>query len=288
MAKKKNITIKQGLDGWVMTYGDMMSLLLTFFVLIVSFSSMQETKFEQAARSLKDAFGVLAQPESIIKFNEPIVPNHAPEAADLEFLYEVRSVEKAILDQELSEQVEVHLLDDGVLFELPVPLLFPSGAADLKVEANPLLERLARMFRKFPGQVEVQGHTDNVPIHSTRFPSNWELSAARAVAVARNFHGLGLPPERLSATGYGEFRPVADNGTAEGRAENRRVEIKLTWRSEAPPRQESLPLEPVPAAEPAVDPAADTAPEPAIEDTQPAIVSPVTGHLGAAVDIDRN
>lgn len=280
MAKKKNITIKQGLDGWVMTYGDMMSLLLTFFVLIVSFSSMQETKFEQAAKSLKDAFGVLAQPESVIQFNDPLVPNHTPTETDLEFLYEVRSVEKALLDQELSEQVEVQMIEDGVLFQLPAPLLFSSGDSRLKTEADPLLERLARMFRKFPGEIRVEGHTDNIPIHSARFPSNWELSASRAVAVARNFHSLDIPPERLSATGYGEYRPLEDNGTAAGRAANRRVEVMLTWRSEAPPRQDSLPLEP--------DSQAAKAAEPADEDAPPAIVAPVTGRLGAAVDPERN
>ncbi len=82
VAKKSNITINTGLPGWVMTYGDMMSLLLTFFVLIVSFSSMQETKFEQAANSLKDAFGVLATPESVIEFNDPLIPNHNPESEE--------------------------------------------------------------------------------------------------------------------------------------------------------------------------------------------------------------
>lgn len=287
MAKKKNITIKQGLDGWIMTYGDMMSLLLTFFVLIVSFSSMQQTKFEQAARSLKDAFGVLAQPESIIEFNDPLVPNHAPRESDLEFLYEVRSVEKMILDQDLSEQVEVKMLENGVVFEMPAPLLFPSGAAEVKAAASPLLERLARMFRKFPGEIRVEGHTDNVPIRSQKFPSNWELSATRAIAVARIFQSLDIPPERLSATGYGEFRPVADNGTAEGRTTNRRVEIMLTWRSEAPPRQDSLPLEPVSAAETPPEEPSGGVGETAAEDAPPSIVAPVTGRLGAAVDIER-
>ncbi len=234
-----------------MTYGDMMSLLLTFFVLLVSFSSLQDRKFHQATQSLKDAFGAQGNREAASGSDDPLVSYLRSVTKDPEFLREVQSMEQAILDQELAGQIEVRLLDEGVLIELPAPLLFPSGGATIKPKARPILEQLAQMFRKFPGEIQVEGHTDNVPINSRRFPSNWELSAARAVAVARNFHGLDIPPARLSATGYGEFRPVADNGTAAGRAANRRVEITLALRSDAPPQQDSLPLEPVSTVSPA-------------------------------------
>ena len=119
----------------------------------------------------------------------------------------------------------------------------------------------------------MEGHTDNVPMNSARFPSNWELSASRAVAVARYFQGLGLPAERLAATGYGEHRPVADNADPAGRAANRRVEILLKWRGRETPRRGDLPLagpEPAPR-EPA---AAEAAP------TVPTIIDPVTSKLG--------
>ena len=169
--KKKNIIIKQGLDDWVMTYGDMMSLLLTFFVLIVSFSSMQETKFEQAANSLKEAFGVLATPESVIQFNDPLIPNHDPSDEEVDVLYEVRNVEKFILEANLDEQIAVEVKEQGVLFRLEAPFLFASGTADLAEEPKGVLEEMARFFTKFPYKVEIDGHTDDVPINSPRFPS---------------------------------------------------------------------------------------------------------------------
>ncbi|MBE0565620.1 MAG: OmpA family protein [Krumholzibacteria bacterium] len=276
MARQKKTVVKKGLDGWVMTYGDMMSLLLTFFVLIVSFSSMQEVKFEQAAKSLKEAFGVMATPEAVIELNTPLVPRDTFRESNLEFLYEIRSIEKEVLDRQVQDDVQVEIRDDGVLFRLTAPFLFDSGRAELRGEAAPVLERLARMFRKFPAEVRVEGHTDDLPIRSDRFPSNWELSAARAVSVARYFQAAGLPADRLAATGYGEHRPVAGNDSAEGRTANRRVEILLKWSGKEVPRRGELPLA-APAADPAVP--ADQDPAAASADA-PMIIDPVTGRLG--------
>jgi chemotaxis protein MotB len=228
VAKKcKNVVIKQGLDDWVMTYGDMMSLLLTFFVLIVSFSSMQETKFEQAVSSLHEAFGVLKSAESVLEFDTPIVPNHEPQEEEAEFLYEVRSIEKMLLENGLDKQVEVQVTGDGVLVRMNSEFAFNTGGATLQKEPKAVLNQLASFFKKFPYRIRVEGHTDSVPINSAKFPSNWELSAARAVAVARYFQGMGLPPEKIAATGLGEFHPIGDNDSAKGREKNRRVEIFL-------------------------------------------------------------
>ncbi len=273
MAKKKNIIIKQGLDEWVMTYGDMMSLLLTFFVLIVSFSSMQETKFNEAAASLRDAFGILGHPESVIEFNTPIIPKHNPEARDADVLYEVRSVEKMIMEDGLENQVAVEVKEDGVLFRIQAPFMFASGSAELTSAPRDLLARMARMFHKFPYQVSIQGHTDNVPIRSNRYPSNWELSAARAVSVARYFQSLGVPPENLEAVGYGEYRPLAPNDTPEGRKRNRRVEVFLKLDRKNLEREKKLPLaDEQKAGESAPDAKAEKAP------VRP-IIDPVTSDL---------
>jgi chemotaxis protein MotB len=261
-----------------MTYGDMMSLLLTFFVLIVSFSSMQESKFEQAAKSLKEAFGVMAHPESVIEFNDPLVPNHAPTADDSDLLYEVRAVEKMILDAELDKQVAVEVRDDGVLFRLNAPFLFRSGGAELAEEPRGVLAEMSRFFTKFPYQIEVEGHTDDVPIGSAKFPSNWELSAARAVSVARYFQSVGMPPGRIAATGYGEYRPLAENATPAGREKNRRVEIFLHLNREDLNEQPDLPFAESPVQ------LEEVVPEPQIktEEKVPVrpIINPVTGKLG--------
>jgi chemotaxis protein MotB len=227
MAKNKRpVIIKMGLDGWVMTYGDMMSLLLTFFVLIVSFSSMQEAKFKDAAMSLRKALGVMVQPESVIEFNDPLMPKYETKEAQ-DFLFEVRALESALLDKGLNEAVEMSFTPDGVLFRLEAPVLFAPGRAEIQPASHAALNLLAGFLVKFPGEIRIEGHSDSIPISSGRFPSNWELSAARSGAVARFFQGSGLPPERIAATGYGEHRPLASNDTAEGRAKNRRVEIFL-------------------------------------------------------------
>jgi chemotaxis protein MotB len=223
---KRPIVVKKGLDIWVMTYGDMMSLLLTFFILIVSFSSMQEAKFKQAANSLRQAFGVLVQPNSVIDFNQPLVPkSDFGDSEDL--LYEVRELELALLEQKVQDQVKVDLTPDGVTLTVDAPVFFAPARAELQPGSETVLDKLASFLRKFPGEIRVEGHSDTLPIATARFPSNWHLSAARAVAVARYFQAHGVPAQRLAATGYGEFHPVADNGTAEGRARNRRVEILL-------------------------------------------------------------
>jgi len=280
VAKKKNITIKMGLDGWVMTYGDMMSLLLTFFVLIVSFSSMQETKFEQAANSLKEAFGVLSTPESIIEFNDPMVPKHNVKSESTDVLFEVRGFEKMVLDEGLDDQIEVEVTGDGVMFRINAPFLFEIGGATLKQKSETVLRRLAKFVQKFPYPMQVEGHTDSQPMKSTRFPSNWDLSAARAVSVARYFQGLGIAPERISATGRGEFHPIADNATAKGRAKNRRVEVFLKMDKQQKPATKPLPF--AGTVQPQALIGGTQVPSAATGNTpvRP-IINPVTGRLGA-------
>ncbi len=279
--KKKNIIIKQGLPDWVMTYGDMMSLLLTFFVLIVSFSSMQETKFKQAASSLKDAFGVLSASESVIAFNDPLVPTEPSNEVEADILYEVREVEKMILDEGLDKQVAVEVREDGVLFRLNAPFLFKSGGAELAEEPKGVLEEMSHFFTKFPYKISVEGHTDDIPIGSAKFPSNWELSAARSVTVARYFQSVGMPPSRIGATGYGEFHPIADNATAEGREKNRRVEIFLHLERKDLIQEQELPFSESPIELKSVEPKAAEA-KAKTEEKVPVrpIINPVTGKLG--------
>jgi chemotaxis protein MotB len=241
-AGRKDFMIRGKVDGWVMTYADMMSLLLTFFVLIVSFSSLQQSKFKQAAQSLQEAFGLLPHHESVIEFDNPIYPDRMDDSVEAEVYYEMQELEQVILENGLDQEVEIQLQENGLMFRIQAPFLFASGQADLLGESGQVLDELSVLFRKFPYQVRVEGHTDSLPIHSVRYPSIWELSAARAVTVARDFQGLGLPPERIAATGYGEFHPIEDNETAAGRGKNRRVEIFLQINSTELPRADALPF----------------------------------------------
>ena len=253
--KKRPVIIKQGLDGWVMTYGDMMSLLLTFFVLIVSFSSMQEAKFKDAAMSLRRAFGVMVQPQSVIEFNDPLVPKYETSEASQDLQAELQELEQALLETGRGGDVELEYTSDGVRFRIAAPLLFGAGESSLSAASRPVLDVVGGFLDRLPGEVSVEGHSDATPIKTPRFPSNWELSAARAGAVARYFQGRGLSPDRIAATGYGEHRPLGDNATAAGRAENRRVEIFLRVQRTRPPEASR------PVSE-ALDAAGATAPRP--------------------------
>lgn len=223
---KRPIIVKQGLPGWIMTYGDMMSLLLCFFVLIVSFSSMQDAKFKEVALSLRKAFGIMIEPQSVLRVADPIIPRfEIEERRDL--VVEVELVRDELAKLDLSNEVQLDFVPDGIVFRLEAPVLFPPGSCELNPGSHQALDTVAGFLRKFPGEIRVEGHADPTPISTGRFPSNWELSASRAGAVARYFQGQGLPPARLAATGLAEFRPLADNATAEGRARNRRVEVFL-------------------------------------------------------------
>lgn len=215
--------------AWVMTYGDLMSLLLVFFVFIVSFSTIQESKFHDAAVSLRGAFGLASYPPTVLQLPELAaareLARERQEATD-----RARELEQSLLAAGLDREVDIEVTERGVAIRVNAPFLFASGRAQLRPEAQALLERLGGFLARFPQPVRVEGHTDAVPISTERFGSNWELSAARAVAVARAFQAAGLDPGRLSAAGYGEHRPAAGNGTPEERARNRRVEILMEWR----------------------------------------------------------
>ncbi len=217
---------KKGSDSWIMTYGDMMSLLLTFFVLIVSFSSIQESKFQEAAMSLSDAFGVLQSPPSVIEMRDDVV-TPLKSASQRDILHEVREMEQSLLDMGLDQEIDIEVTEEGVAFRIHAPFLFESGKADLKSETQGVLNTLAKFIKKVPYPLRIEGHTDSIPIATKQFPSNWELSAARAVSVARYFQAQGVIPQRLEAVGYGEYHPLATNETPAGREANRRVEMFL-------------------------------------------------------------
>ena len=220
-----------GAPAWMATFGDLMSLLLTFFILLVSFSSIQESKFKQAAGSLKGAFGVLkSMPTVPMHKNVLQIRGSDTTIAGLEEkLEEFREKLKGL---EKSDMVQISRTERGMAIRLDDSALFDSGKSDLREEAVPILAGVVSALTDFPNAIRIEGHTDNLPIRSERFPSNWELSAARATAVLRSLQAGGVDPRRLSATGMGEWRPVAKNDTAENRQRNRRVEIFMDVLSE--------------------------------------------------------
>lgn len=213
-----------GAPAWMTTYGDMVTLLLCFFVMLLSFSTIQEAKFHDAVSSLKGAFGVLKNPESVIMKPEVVVPR-AETNEWQEMLHELQKVRQVLAEQGLAEEVHLSIEKEGVTIQISTPMLFEPAKADLKAEGARVLDRLAVALLELDTEIRVEGHTDNVPISSEQFPSNWELSAARAVAVLKYLIGQGLPPQHLAAVGYGEYQPIAPNDDEQGRHRNRRVDI---------------------------------------------------------------
>ncbi|MBM3327323.1 MAG: hypothetical protein FJY65_10210 [Calditrichaeota bacterium] len=212
----------------MLTYGDMMSLLLCFFIAIVSFSTIEVAKYRAAMGSFR---GALQSPwTKSDRSNSPIsepLPSPQQNAAEAE------EIEEAAQSAGLTG-VEMQTSPEGVRIILSSPVTFDEGSDELKPAATIFLTNLARMPVVSRVQaVMIEGHTDDTPIHTARFPSNWELSAARALRVLKLFQSEGAPPERLMAVGYGEYRPrkaLPKDATREQKEVNRRIEIFLKVR----------------------------------------------------------
>jgi len=230
--KKKERKVN-GAPAWVVTFGDMMSLMLCFFILLLSFSNMDKPSFERVSGSLREAFG--AQRE-IIAFAPPIgeqiVVTRPEEPVLASFRQQMAEAFKEQID---AGQIAVEGRGDLVTVRMHDSLAFDSGRADLKDGGKALLDKLAASLAQTQAVLLVGGHTDNVPLRAdAAFSSNWSLSAARAVTVVEYLASHHqLPAYRLSAAGYADGEPVASNATEEGRAQNRRVEFRVTTRQGA-------------------------------------------------------
>jgi len=211
--------------GWMVTYGDIMTLLLTFFVLLLSYSTIQEEDFKRAMASFQEALGVLPYERALIRFEDIPAVRLSPSIPPKEV---IRRLRNAIYAAGLKSDMKVTRDREGIRITIRSPILFGSGKADLNPGALPVLDELITILKQNPDTVVVEGHTDNVPISTVQFPSNWELSTARAISVARYLFERGnMDPKRFNVAGYGEHHPVKTNETPDGRQENRRVEILL-------------------------------------------------------------
>jgi len=226
-------------NAWMATYSDMVTLLLAFFVMLFSFSSVDAEKFQQLLGSVQAALGIkmdlnmggapvpLPPPEELDDL--VIDARELVKKTDLDQLESVRSrLEESFVSRLGGRQIILAMQERGLVIRFADSVLFDSGRAVLKPGAREILELFAREATAFPNHIRVEGHTDNRPISTMRFPSNWELSTARATEVVRFLmESDELEATRLSAAGYGEYRPVATNDTREGRALNRRVDLVI-------------------------------------------------------------
>lgn len=234
MAKKKCPDCEKCLPGWLAAFGDLMSLLLCFFVLLLSMSSMDAKKISEAIGSLSGAMSVL---EGGIKteVSKRRIQESTPVESQDETTESVTQMTQAIIDaNEMIENgkgpaISLEEAQEGFVIELPASLLFKSGSATIENEdALLFLKRVAMIIEELPNSLEVsvKGHTDNEgPGANSIYKDNWELSSARAISVLQELLLDGVDPQRISAAGYAEFTPLATNATKAGREKNRRVEL---------------------------------------------------------------
>jgi chemotaxis protein MotB len=241
-------------ERWLLTYADLITLLMVFFVVMYSISRADIAKFAQLQDSLKRAFRVDVlrgdNPTSLHgDYGTDTIMSPIQEAvilpgSDERLVATLTALRQAVAQLPENERanVLVGMTREGVAISLSGNVLFDSGRADLRPRGIFLLDTLADQFRLLPNDIRVEGHTDNVPLVSDRFPSNWELSAARATMVVRYLaEERGISFQRLSAVAYGDTRPVAPNDTREGRARNRRVDLVILNSSPAPASLERTP-----------------------------------------------
>jgi len=233
------IARESGNDGpaWLTTFNDLVTLLMVFFVLLFTMGSMDNNKLKEFQYALQSGLGILGEGSQVsieIKDSRPV-----PDQADLltqaegdgqpvDEQQEVIAMDEALKKFTAEPGINVRYSKQGAHITFEDYLLFNFGKADINPGGLAFLDKLAALIRKIPYPVRVEGHTDNVPIHTARYPSNWELSIARAVSVVKYFAEIKkINPQRLSAVGYGETRPLVPNDLPANRTRNRRVEIVL-------------------------------------------------------------
>lgn len=260
MPRKRRHEEHENLERWLVSYADFITLLFAFFVVMYAISSLNEGKYRVLSDTLTAAFKTVPKTMSPVQMGREGIPGEPspfpdenvqqgdpapvqimkqnssrPSTLDLlqrtardnalgQIADDFTEALRPLIDQAL---IKVSRDDLWVEIEINTSILFPSGVAELEDEAVPVLRRIAGILKRYPNFIQVEGFTDNLPINTLLFPSNWELSAARAASVVHVFMNNGVEPERMAAVGYGEYRPVATNATAEGRRRNRRVVLVI-------------------------------------------------------------
>ena len=229
-------------ERWLVSYADFITLLFAFFVVMYAISSVNEGKYKVLSDSLTNAFRNVtgqpgAQPILVTQGSPPVAarpvgkPDKVADPKKAQQRQKMKNIAKDIMEalQPLVAQGKVRLLETsrGVTIEINDSVLFAAGQAKLQPASISALGVIAAVLARTDFPITIEGHTDNIPINTAQFPSNWELSALRATTVLRLFNDAGVGAERLTAIGYGDTRPVETNTTTEGRARNRRVSILI-------------------------------------------------------------
>jgi len=232
-------------ERWLVSYADFITLLFAFFVVMYSISSVNEGKYKVLSKALGTVFGVeqpsVQMPDAAVDavLSQPVTVPLDPTRERLR-REAVRALQKAASQQRVYDElaislqewtdrglVDIRMNGDRIEVDMKARLLFSSGDVRLSADAMNALRQVARSLVAIPNPIQVEGHTDNVPIANAVYRSNWELSAARAASVVQFLQSQGVDPRRLAAVGRGEYHPIADNNSEEGRARNRRVTLLI-------------------------------------------------------------
>lgn len=232
-------------ERWVISYADLVTLLLGFFIILYSTAEVDVARFEQLRFAFAEAFNVDVRQGSngeslFFEGGSGIVPGGPLSVIPDPNLELVRQrIERELDDSGFSLGTIVVARDENdIVIRLADHLLFPSASAELQPEAAELMQVVGEVLLTLPNEIRIEGHTDNVPVATAAYSTNWELSSGRATAVLRALLDVGVAPSRLHAAGYAEFHPVASNFTPEGRAQNRRADIVII----SPPERLSVPV----------------------------------------------
>ena len=225
MPRRKKTGNDENLDRWLLTYADLITLLLAFFVVMYSMSRIDAKKFGQVSDALNT---VLKGGNSVLRFTqEPQMTGHGVlKLGNLRMVQQ--KIEERFKQLGKQEVLQTEITERGLVVHIVESALFDEASAQLKPRAMEVLELIAEQIEGRPNHIRVEGHTDDRPIATSVYPSNWELSSARATAVVRFYtESSRIAPDRISALGYGKFRPVAPNNSIENRARNRRVDVVI-------------------------------------------------------------
>ena len=252
MAKKKKHEKEPNHERWLVSYADFITLLFAVFVTLYAMSQTDKKKVEEVMASLQQSFGMVTAGAPSPKVNVipskqiTVVPALKPEvsvvpgtkrmgsamgksrAAEKDFQQIKSAIEAYLVKAGAQKKVTLNVTRRGLIVSLKEAGFFDSGQATIKPEAYELINTIAEVMTQYNNPLRLEGHTDNVPISTSQFPSNWELSSARATnGLKYLLRHFDIDANKISATGYGEFRPIADNATVEGRAKNRRVDLVM-------------------------------------------------------------
>lgn len=232
---------EEGSPAWMNTYGDMVTLLLTFFVLLFSFSTVDADKWKALVATFTGKVELSApqltldpstrMDELVLALGTP-VPTPKGNADEERFDELYKMIKKHVQEKGLDNSLDVFKSNNTIIIRVKDSVLFDSGQDKIRQDALDMLDNIISIFDQYDDairEIHVEGHTDNVPINSSRFKSNWDLSTSRAVSVIQYcIERSILSPMKYAAAGYGEYHPIADNTTEEGKAKNRRVDFVLT------------------------------------------------------------